>query len=661
MRVRISFAQVECTRCGDRRIVTRACPACGEAPRPGEFDVKAQRRRRAADAIRALAQEAGEGDGLCPRPAGDELTPLLKRLGLVPGRTFELLGSVDRGGEAEAQAVDGLLTLYGELLADQRLAHRTWLRPWRRHGRLAAAVADSFRQAVDEFVAAFSAADLHIALAHASAGQQQLDEAAETADLLLGQVEFLEQCLDSSDELDLVALCLTRELDRVGPALVGTSALVAMEEAGRGRLPFLTDEDSDGLGLQAQVVLLTSDLMLDSEQLVAVACAAHAVLDHARLEELTADAFWRERHQGAASTLLDACRDLADLASTTEHSARRGTRAQLAFIQDLVEGPIRHHLSTLLACRPSPRRAAGVYKASRGNSGRAPVDAARKALEGILTEGILVAGRHASAHVDYVIDGDRVILQASRSDLSETVTQDELTDAVLSALESSLGLSLALSAMSEAMSETAEDDDLLSELDPHLFPTVLLSASGWRDLRFSRAGDTLTVTGSARASLPITSIAMILAKLDEEVRWLVLIVEDAGLTRQFRADADAFRRHRDRDRDDEDEDMLSFMSALAHVTVNGVPLVARPTMRHFIAVLAGQRVNAPLASAAPWLGRLRRWADEHGDAELSEVLGSVQKVATALAMELPVGVGERAALDLLGSWEATASELPTHW
>ena len=50
--------------------------------------------------------------------------PLLRRLSAVPSKTFDLLGSVDGGGDTGAHAVEGFVTLYRELLADQRLAPR---------------------------------------------------------------------------------------------------------------------------------------------------------------------------------------------------------------------------------------------------------------------------------------------------------------------------------------------------------------------------------------------------------------------------------------------------------------------------------------------------------------------------------------------------------
>lgn len=89
LRVTISFTQVACTRCGDRRIVTRHCPTCGEAPRPGEFDIKTQRRRRAAQALRQVMLEADKSDPLGQenRPAGSQLAPLLRRLSAVPSTT----------------------------------------------------------------------------------------------------------------------------------------------------------------------------------------------------------------------------------------------------------------------------------------------------------------------------------------------------------------------------------------------------------------------------------------------------------------------------------------------------------------------------------------------------------------------------------------------
>lgn len=660
LRVTVSFAQVVCSRCGDRRIATHNCPTCGENPKPGEYDVKAQRRRRAAEALRQVAAEP-PSSAFSERPSGDELAPLLGRLRTVPSGLFELLGSVDRGGDCEKDAVDSLIVLYRMLRSDQQKAHKTWLRPWRRHGRLAAELTDSVVAAFDAFVTAFAAADVHTTVQHVEAGQRGLDETARRAKELGERVDFLEACLNSQDELDLVSLCFARELDRLTPAAPGLASLMAVERAGRARLPFLSDAHQDGRGLQAQLLLLVTDCMLDPVQLITVAEHAHAALDEVRFVELTADPFWAERQQAAARTIFDACRDLADLASTTASSTRRGTRAQLAFIQDLVEGAVRHYLATLLACTSTATPASNAYVAARGGSGSGPVTAAQGILDTSLTEGILVAARHASAHMDYTLDETHVMLQASKPAKAERLSFEELTDAVLNALETSLAMALAFSAMAEATGSPDEDETLLQELHPDLLPTVLLSASGWRDMSIARDGDTITVSGRASATLPITSIGMLLTGLDDGMRRLVLVVEENGQTRRFEAECDAFRRHKQRGPGDDNDEMLSLTSALTHVTVDGEPFISRDMVRHFIAVLAGQKLNAPLATAVPWLNRLASWAEEHDDAALGNVLRRVQGALRGFSFQLPVSPPEQAALDLLAKWESSSAQLPTHW
>jgi hypothetical protein len=661
-RLTISFSIVTCTGCGDRRASTQACATCGRAPGVAEFDVKGQRRRRAAESVRAHVAEkaASAAPPVLVASGYEELSALLSRLVGFPERLFASLDGLDAGGDAERQSTLALCQLYEELWREEALATQPWLRPWRRYGRGAAAVVRVLRRSMLAFLDAYASSDFGLVQRTLQQAQTDLDLAGALTAALGEDIAFADACL-SLDEADLLSTCLARELERLDVQTSGLDALLALDREGRRRLSLPADADEPGIGLQAQLVLLPAAILLDPDQLVLVHEVARDILRTSRLGALSAEPEWRAYQQAATTTLLDALRTLADLAASQDLPPRRGVRAQLQFVQDLTEAPLRHLMATLLACSGSDIDPFKQYSVARGGSGAAPVAEARQELPTPLTQDVLVPVRHASAHMDYRMNGNLVTLQASKPARAVTVTHEQLADAVLGALETTLALQLAVLLASDELGLDLDDEALLDELDPHMLMQVMLAASGWRDVQVAREGSVLRVAGHCEIATPIGTIGMLLTRLDEGIDRLVLVAKRGDGTRTFAAACGPFRDYAEAKEQGELESMLAFTTALAQVTIDGKPAVTTPMLRRAAAVFACQELDADLPVAVARLLRLHSWATALGDDELADALLDVRRAVVAREGGWPASPAEQASIDRLAEWVRVPAPMPDVW
>ena len=329
----IAYAAARCARCGDKRVAARPCPSCGKRPEQGEFDVKAQRRRKVADVLRERLREAAQE---AQRP--EDLSGLLGRLVGMPGRLADALNGSDAGGDAEVRATTSALAVVDELRAVRAQMGQAWPRPWRRYARDGAVVVEELHGALTALVEAYSAdhvGDTQVRMAQA---QACLDVAGQGALALGADLGFAEQVVDL-DGGDLLSACFARELDRLEAAGGGIDALRALDLAGRARLPGLAGTGTPGIGLQVQAVLLPSAVLLDPDSLLGLCHTAHALLDlGGPLRDLALDPGWQTRQRHATTVLLDACERLARVADLPQHPVRHEVREALLFVQDVVKG-----------------------------------------------------------------------------------------------------------------------------------------------------------------------------------------------------------------------------------------------------------------------------------------------------------------------------------
>lgn len=652
----LTFTAARCARCGEKRPATQRCATCGEPARPGEYDVKVQRRRNASAAVRdRLDQPAAP-------LAAPHLGPLLGGLAGMPGRLLEAMHGLDRGGEAEQRGLADVLAVVDELRDAHAQLVAPWSRPWRRYARQAGTAVDNLRSAVEHLVAAFAADDIGPAQQDMARAEALLDDVGEYVGSLSEELDFAASVLDLRVG-DFLSACMARELARIGGAAGGLDALLALDRAGRRRLPVLADIGSPGIGLQVQAVLLPAAVLLDPDALVALCCEAHERLRPERMRALAQDSVWQQAQRAATTALLDGCQRLSALADLPDRPARQHVRDSLLFVQDIVEGPLRHHLATLLACdaadgAPMP----DSYAAARDRNGNQVVGTARDHLPAAFTDGAAVAVRNSSAHLDFAIDDHGVHLQVSQPARTVHLTLDALTDTVLALLETALALQLAVIAALDAEDLLPDDTDLLDELDPDLLIKLLLSAVGWRNLSIKADGTCLRITGTSDLPSPLATVGMLLARLNEGTNDVELVAHADGRTKVFRARTAPFRTWSDRpDPDDELASLTLFTNALVGVTIDGRPVVTLATIRHLAAVLVGQRINCGPPEAAERIGQIRSWAAAHGDAELDDALRHTHRAVTAMNLQLAPTPTEQAAIARIAEWERTSAPLATTW
>ena len=510
-------------------------------------------------------------------------------------------------------------------------------------------------------VDAYSAADIGPAQAKAAEMQVLLDAAGDHANALADELSFATDVLHLS-ESDLLSQCIARELRQLGVSAGGMEALLALDQAGRGRLPVLADDGPPGIGLQVQAVLLPSAILLDPEALLSLCRSAHALLRPDRLRSLAQDPAWAAHQRAGTTSLLDACQRLAQLADVPQRPVRQDVRDALLFVQDVVEGPLRHLLATVVASMTPCDSPTDSYADARGSTGSGVVAAARDTLPPAFTENISVVARHASAHLDFTIEADGVRLQASRGDKARRMSFATLTDAVLALLETALALQLAVLAACDAEDLLPDDTDLLDELDPGLLSKFMLASIGWQDVTIEREGPRLRVVGDSDLPSPLPTIGMLLSRLDDDITDVELVARGRSRTKVLTAKTAPFRRWTNRpDTEDEFTSQTLFIDALAEVSFDGEPLIEAATIRHMAAALVGQQINGDFAQAARRLVGVRAWVRRYGDTELDEALLNTHRAITSMTLGLAPSVKEQAAIDQVAVWEGRAEPLTVGW
>ncbi len=653
----LTFTAARCSRCGEKRPAAQRCATCGEPARPGEYDVKAQRRCNASAAVRDRLHQPIE-----PSAAAPGLGPLLGGLAGMPGRLLEAMGGLDRGGEAENRGLADMLAVVDDLRGAQAHLDAQWPRPWRRYAREAVIAVERLRNAVEHLLAAFAADDIGSAQHDMARAETLLDDVGEYASSLGGELDFAASVLDLQAG-DFLSACMARELARVGGTVDGLDALSALDVAGRRRLPVLADTGPPGIGLQVQAVLLPAAVLLDPDALVALCCKARELLRPEHMRSLAHDSGWQRAQRAATTALLDGCQRLSALADLPDRPARQHVRDSLLFVQDIIEGPLRHHLATLLACAaPAGATMPDSYAVARDSNGNRVVQTARDRLSAAFTDGAVVAARNSSAHLDFIVDDHGVHLQASQPARAVHLTFEALSDTVLALLETSLALQLAVIAALDAEDLMPDDTDLLDELDPDLLSKLLLTAVGWRNVSLTTEGSLLRIIGTSHLRSPLTTVGMLLARLNEDIIDVELVAQADGRTKVFRAKTSPFRTWNNRpDPDDETTSLILFTNALADVSIDGDPVVTRETIRHLAAVLVGQRINHGPAEAAKRIGQVRSWAADYGDAELDDALQRTHRALTAMSLQLAPTPTEQSAIAKIADWERTSTPLSTAW
>lgn len=334
----------------------------------------------------------------------------------------------------------------------------------------------------------------------------------------------------------------------------------------------------------------------------------------------------------------------------------------MLFVQDIVEGPLRHHLATILACQDLTRTPQDAYLKARNTTGGAVVGSARQKLPSEFTDNVSVIARHSSAHVDYAVQDEGVLLQASLGAGATNMTYEALTDSLLAALETASALQLAVLAACDEEGVLADDSDLLDELDPHLVSKLLLASIGWRNIAIEEEGSLLRITGDSELPSPLPTIGMVISRLNEAISDIELVARTATRTKVLSAKTAPFRRWSARpDPEDEFTSQSLFIDAIAELRFDGASVIDMKTIRHVAAIIAAQAVNEEYAEAVRRLTSLRNWLRRYADADLEKALMGTHRALTSKELGLAFSPEEQAAIDQIGAWITDAAPVTADW
>jgi hypothetical protein len=486
---RISFMRIECRRCEERRIVGLPCPTCGEAPDEREVDPNRQARRRLAAASLAILHDPPPPP---VTPAGDEPAIFFGRaLEVMEGFLRSLIEAVADTARVEELLYAARAIRQGASDAREAPRLRPWIASWR-------AVDEVFRRldsVARRYLAAISAESPREAQLEAASAQTELDAAAAPATDLAARLTRWSE-VEATEGPD-AALAVHAEHSFVQ---TGAEDLLGFDRAGAEVFRRVTGSAAcpTGLGFALNIMARQAEGPFDDERFWRVAKQGFAILaaDHAWLAALAGNATWIEDLDEALVRGREAA-ILMEATSSAVTTERLGVRVVLEGVENLVEGPGRRFAATLLAAVKG--RPYGDY---RGQTSGAVIESARQqpALHDLL-EGLDPAIRRASAHGEFRLDGEHVVLMNRGADV-EWLTQSELLDRALICAESLNAITLAVicAAAAAGVDPSVIGAGLIDEMDRGVLVAAVLGGAGWKGVEMSIEGGVTTISGRSGIS-----------------------------------------------------------------------------------------------------------------------------------------------------------------
>jgi hypothetical protein len=331
-------------------------------------------------------------------------------------------------------------------------------------------------------------------------------------------------------------------------------------------------------------------------------------------------------------------------------------RAVLLFEQDLLEGLGRHLIATLLAVH----KGRDYHRLVSRDAGDL-LKQARQVLPKELLSGLSEAMRNASAHLDFQVDGDVVVLCPGPAETRATA--EVFGDLALMAAETVYAVNLALTC---AVIQTGLDTGVVFDLTefgiaPAAAQEALLVAHGWDNPVISYDGGVLVAHGGTVLRSPMSIVGSLLPSMPQEVQTVVLETRQDSKRDRFSIGLRALRRRQQRQLVGDPDELtleLDFLEACASAVINGSPFISRNALRHYIAIRAGERINGDLNTALARLRQLREFAIAIDDHHCAEVLRMVVRAVRLNAQGVPHDAPVRAALDEVIRWERTSYPEP---
>lgn len=502
----LSYRQVECVRCDALRIAGVACPECGGRPDPREVDAGLQRRQREVAAALLVVDSVSPEE--TPPPWMGSPSKLYGSLetwleGFM--EAVETAGTVTPCNPAECDLVKSSKEfLEIRSLASSARRLRPWIAAWSGLDEILL----TSEKIVLSYLTALSASVPIEAQRAAEEGQVALDAVAAQASLLSARLERAGR-LEASTPTETLRSLSTEAARTTG------GDLFALDRSGQHLYTDVTGGTDCPTGIGATLALtdLVIDVMMNRDRFWEVVRSTFGVLtSNARFDQVVGMSTWREDFLDATQRLFDSF--IAQHAVTAVATRDRDhVRAALTLAQDLIEGTTKRYVATVLAAVGGQG-----YERNRYQDAGALLNRAEQAGLSWMLEGLQHGLRNARAHESYEINVSSVAI-IRKGNVSETLSFEELADAVLAALESTFAIQTAITLVCASSGNPAESLDPLAALDIDATVKVefVLAMTGWSDVSVEIGDDFLRVGGSFPALGPRSLIQapMILPYLSE--------------------------------------------------------------------------------------------------------------------------------------------------
>ncbi|MFD9966087.1 hypothetical protein [Amycolatopsis sp. NPDC058986] len=615
----LSFSQIRCQRCGVNRIRGVACPDCGAAAAPQEFDAKRQKRQKVARAALARLELSVDDDTIPIVPPGEIANILIEVLDEVLDDVFVSLRTALRDSARVDELNKSIDTLRYCSALVASLKH---LRPWYRLIASAAALVDELRQTVVGFLNAVLAETPLEAQRAAEAGQGHLNEAARLIPEMMGSAKVWTAGGDSVGELMTVAL---------NASLQDTSSANVFEldaiGRNRGLEIFGTDvEIGPGLG----IMIAIQDAI------------AKQFFDVANFENIMREsrAFLTSRPAKLQET-LNSSHLKSDL---TEAAATQTTASMLLSVIEAAKLPNHANVMAMIDLGKTAMESLGkrVTAAIQSVAGRSSYDRLRTSdMSGVLNNaqrgsagsvlsGLDLAIRHAGAHADFKVQVDHVVLTPSSRPVE--LRFDEFTDYFIRNIEVVCANYIALIVAASQNGVDLADLSMLDALGLSLEEKVnlMLHAHGWQTYEVSLSDGELIVHSILSPDCPFMEPAHLLANsvLPEEIERMTLYVGTLNGPRHTLEGPVAVCRS-------EAWDVENLVEMGALWRIDGRPLIYPEVLRNWISGQCIEAGNLSIADAVKRLRRLRATATAAEDSELAAAVEArIREVRSNPVLEL---------------------------
>jgi hypothetical protein len=616
-RIGLSWNQIECRRCHDRRVVGVPCPTCGASPDPREVDPKLQRRQRVAREALAILDRQSDGQAASRVDVGqrspeESFGPLVEWL--------ELFVPTLNAAIQDPSGAPRLLELITNLVDHRaQLGGSRWLRPrlplWR--------TADTLIGLLDQVARCYLTACLdplpRRAKAAAEEGQRAMAAAADEEDRLDQRLQRWQRISASDEPGDIIAALAIEAYRQAGT----TDLLVLEQDGARDFEQLFGATCPSGMGLLLRMMSLQAEVVLDEERFRRIARDAYEVFvcRPDRLLRLAQDPTLVDDIHDAARRGYDAV-VTAQAVLAAARDDRRAIRAVLALAHELLEGPGKRYVAALLAVAGQR----GYQAVRRQDAGALLQQASQQSSLVPLLDGLDIALRDAKAHEDYLIEGDELILtdHGARRPNTPAIPGLVLLDRVLTALETLQALFFALTAAAAGIDITLIDTTDYSHLEmaeKDVVAMLLAVQSSWTDVTVEFQGDTLRIAATGEPPLQaLRPVAVLVPHLPERVTRLELTVHTKTGQRLLTGPIEPWRRY---NASADWEKQLHFIECCGRWQVDGKATFEQELIRRLAATLALEQAAAGYPACVKPLRQLRDLARHLQDEEFASGLGQL--------------------------------------